>query len=378
MGATVKKRADGARAPHISIPMALCLLSVLAGGAHAQFSLTNDQGETVLSVSPLIQGRFEATRGPDETTTEFNFRRAWLDTRGQLFNPDLTFRLQPDFSSGELSMRDAWVEYAVTEAWSVRMGQYTVPFALARDIGGPNRLLTELSHAANQFQVPQGRDTGVTLLGSFAEGRWSVDMGVFDGRGRLDRRDNRPATSGHLFSARAAHALVGTIPSHNATLGRAVPSTLAVGGGLQAANRNHLRDWSLGLADDIAERRADWLALTIDVMFKQGRTAISGALFERQVSPDSLSGYRDRGGEVELAHALPMEGLEAAVRHALMRRDIGNELADAPGARGWEREWGAGVNWYHDGQRWKTQAFWIARDDAEADWEFHLQHQVRF
>ncbi|WP_018948540.1 porin [Thioalkalivibrio sp. ALMg11] len=342
--------------------------------AQANFEFGDAEDGLQVTLDPLIQGRYSYARAPDGSTSEFDFRRAWLDTQGTLFHPDLRFRLQPDFSSGELSMRDIWMQYAFRDNLGLRLGQFTVPFGLPRDIGGPNRLFTELSVPGNQFEVPAGRDTGVTLLGGDGEA-WAWAAGVFDGRGRLDQRDDRPATSGHLFSARGAWAPVGEIPRDNTTLGRAVERTVALGAGLQAADRNHLRDWSRGLEDTVDRQRSDWVTATADAVIKFGHTSLSLAAFRRDVSPNHASSYHDLGAELELAQSLPVDGLEVAARHAVLRHDAGDDLE---GDARWQREWGAGLNRYHRGQRQKTQLMWLDRDADRSDWELHLQHQFRF
>ena len=360
-----------------AVPALATLCLVTAAGitpAQAGFEFGDAEDSLQVTLDPLIQGRYSYERDPDGSSSEFDFRRAWLDTSGTLFHPELSFRLQPDFSSGEVSMRDIWLQYGPGEHLGLRAGQFTVPFGLARDIGGPNRLFTELSIAGNQFEIPAGRDTGLALLGGAGDDRaWAV--GIFDGRGRLDQRDNRPSTSGHLFSARGAWAPVGSVPRDNTTVGRAVERTVALGAGLQAASRNHLRDWSRGQEDTVDRQRADWVTATADAVVKFGHTSLSLAAFRRDVSPDRTASYHDLGAELELGQSLPLEGLEFAARHAVLRHDAGDDL---DGDERWQREWGAGLNWYHRGQRQKTQLMWLDRDTDTSNWQLHLQHQFRF
>ncbi|WP_019612391.1 porin [Thioalkalivibrio sp. AKL7] len=352
-----------------------CLMTATSlAPAQAGFDFSDAEDGLQVTLDPLVQGRYSYNRDPDGSRSEFDFRRAWLDSSGTLFHPDLSFRLQPDFSSGELSMRDVWLQYALGESLSLRAGQFTVPFGLPRDIGGPNRLFTELSIAGNQFEVPAGRDTGVALLGGAADDRaWA--LGVFDGRGRLDQRDERPSTSGHLLSARSAWAPVGAVPRDNTTVGQAVEHTVALGAGVQAASRNHLRDWSRGLEGTVEHQRADWVTATADAVVKFGHTSLSLAAFRRNVSPDRTTSYHDLGAELELAQSLPVAGLELAARHAVLRHDADDDLESD---ERWQREWGAGLNWYHRGQRQKTQLMWLDRDNDTSNWELHLQHQFRF
>lgn len=371
--ADAHSRASSARTTRRALYLFLVL--GLATPAHAQFHIAESEAGDI-TLGAVLQPRYAYTSLPGESESEFSFRRAWLDLRGQLAHPDLSFRFQPDFG-GTVTMRDVWAEYNLTESWGLRLGQYTVPFALPRDIGGPNRTFTELSRAANNMQVPQGRDVGVGLGGSGE--RWSLSMGVFDGRGRLDRRgSDRPSTSGVLGSVRGAFAVIGAVPRHNNTQGQLAAPTVAVGAGAQGAARNHLRDWSLGGTPDVEHQRADWYTGTVDAVVKGGPFAGSVALFQRHVDPDNFRSYRDQGGELELALAIPAVSVEIAARGATLKRDVNERLDHFDDSDEWQTEWGAALNLYHDGHNNKTQLTWTSRDDANADWEVHLQHQIRF
>jgi len=330
-----------------------------------------------VSLGGLIQGRYAYEYHPGEHRDQFSLRRAWLDARADIA-PGTDARLQLDTSNGDVGVRDAWLNYQLNDTVSTRLGQQVVPFGLPRSIGSPNRLFTELSLAGNHFEVPQGRDVGLSAAATGRNNSWRIRGGVFDGRGRIDRRDDsRPDNPGRLVSLRGSYALVGDLPGHAGTESRPVEPTLTLGAGAKTANRNHLRDWSLGLVDDIECCRANWQATTVDFIAGYGLTALSGAAFKRWTSPAEFSRYQDRGLEVQLAQALPGTSLEAVARHSFLHRDINNDLDEAPEA-GRDKEWSAGVNLYHEGNRRKTQFIASSRDSDEAHWEAQLQHQVRF
>jgi phosphate-selective porin OprO and OprP len=344
-----------------------------------------------ISIGGLIQGRYGYERLREaEDVTELSLRRAFLDLRGSLVDPSLTFRFQLDVSDGEARLRDLWIRYRVRNEWHLQLGQFVLPFGLPRSIAGPLRLVTELSIAGNEFEIPQGRDVGIMLQRCGNEGRWQMAGGVFDGRGRLDLRDERPASSGLLLSARFVYAIVGAVPADNVTLGRPMENALAVGFGIQHANRNALRDWRLGTSTDTgpANAVATWTSHTVDAVLKHGRVMVSAALFERRVSATDRAPYVDRGGELELAFAAPFWNLEPAIRYALIEKDTRGHLRQAAVAQnrldeylratGRSREWAAGINVYHREHRHKTQLFWFDHDRRETDWTVHLQHQLRF
>lgn len=330
----------------------------------------------------LIQPRAEyERRSADEDSFDGRFRRAWLDLRGEIHDPNLYFRFQIDVS-GSASARDIWMEYRPGPVWRFRLGQYTVPFARSRAVGGPNRTFTEISIAANEFQVPQGRDTGAGVFGTDPGGRWAISAHLMDGRGRLDRRDDdRPSSRGALASARGDYALLGRVPSHTATLGeRAERPALTVGAGLVGANRNVLRDWSLGAEATAEEQEADWGAATVDITSRTGPFALTLAGYQRRVALGSGPRYWDHGYEAEIAAALPCVTQELAVRRATLRRDVDGDLSDNVDEAGQQREWSAGWTAYHDGHRRKTQLFILRTRGAghHDDWAAHAQHQIRF
>lgn len=362
----------------------VCTATSASAGA-GTISLGSDGDAGTLSFGGLLQPRLDYDRQPDgDHQANAGLRRAWLDIVGELPGYGITFRMQTDVS-GSASVRDLWLQYAIGEAWALRMGQYTVPFAVSRSIGGPNRTFTEIGVAANQFQVPQGRDAGLGLLGGDPEGRWEASINVFDGRGRLDSRGDRPATDGGLVTTRAAFAPLGHVPAHTSTLGDTrQPGALSFGVGAMAASQNHLRDWSFGEADDdhTEDERADWAAGTVDVTASLGPVTGTAAVFQRRVSPDQGAGYDDQGWEAELALALPGVNQEIALRRSELRRDVSDDRPDAED-RGGQREWSAGWNAYHDGHARKTQVFALrtrgsGHPSDASDWQAHMQHQLRF
>lgn len=362
---------------------AAAVLAVSAFGASAgaaEVPLGRDGEAGTLSFGGLIQPRAEYDRRADgDHRSEASLRRAWLDIRGELPEHGIIFRMQTDVS-GSASVRDIWLQYAIGDAWALRMGQYTAPFALSRSVGGPNRTFTELGVAANQFQIPQGRDIGLGFLGSAPDGRWEASVNVFDGRGRLDSRSDRPSTDGGLVTTRAAFAPVGEVPSHTATLGNTrQPTALAVGVGAMAAADSYLRDWSLGAQPDVNDQLADWAVGTVDLAASHGPVTWTAAVFHRQVSPDVGESYTDQGWEAEVAVALPVVAQEIAVRRSELRRDVSDDRPGAPD-RGGRREWSAGWNAYHDGHTRKTQIFAVRTrgGDEASDWQAHVQHQLRF
>ncbi|WP_091639171.1 porin [Aquisalimonas asiatica] len=359
-----------------AVASAVLACGVTTAGA-GEIPLGSDGDAGSLSFGGLLQPRLEYDRRDDgDHRAEATLRRAWLDIRGELPGYGLTFRMQTDVG-GSASVRDLWLQYALGDSWGLRMGQYTAPFALSRSVGGPNRTFTEIGVAANNFQIPQGRDTGLGLLGGVGDGRWEASINVFDGRGRLDSRGDRPSTDGGLVTARAAYAPVGAVPSHTSTLGNTrQPAALSFGVGGMAAADNHLRDWTLGDNDDVP---ADWATGTVDVAASLGPVTGTAAAFQRRVSPDEGSGYDDQGWEAELAVALPVVDQEVALRRSVLRRDVNDDRPDAS-ERGGQREWSAGWTAFHDGHAWKTQVFAVRTrgGDQPSDWQAHVQHQLRF
>jgi hypothetical protein len=306
--------------------------------------------------------------------------RLSLDFRGPAVAPRLHYRLQTDLLTEPLSYREAWISYSVSPEWSLKLGQHTIPFGLPRFISAPYRVFVDPSIAATQFEPPGSRGVGALLDGAGADNRWSLQFGLYDGRGPMVERT--PDQGGHLASLRAMYALSGEVVEEPAPMEIRPEADVVVGFGLMQANRNVQRDWSLGAfaATPEGPGPANLMSATADVLWRDGPLYVSVAGFVEYVHLEQSARYRDAGYEVEAGWVFTEIGsrqAELTLRRSQFVRDIDEELS----GRDLQSEIGAGVNWYQRGHRLKTQFDVLHRTSRNGEKQgtrYVLQQQLRY
>jgi phosphate-selective porin OprO and OprP len=299
--------------------------------------------QSTLGIGGWLQPRYEYTvRDGAENLSSFYMRRVRLDVRGQVFGPELTYRVMPEMAR-TAALRDAWLNYAFSPATQVRIGQFSVPFQWHRHIGAGRQHFAERGVPSETFGFPNGRDIGVMLHGQNAAATVAYGLGVFDGSGRNTERSN---SDGHMASARVTWALMGPLPREEADLAHRDAPALSVGLGIQGANKNEARAWDLAGIN----RRADFLAGTADVSLRWMGFSLAADAYLRRVTPDhpAVDPYDGHGFMVTGGYFVLPRRLEVVARYSALRLD-----ADAPETR--HRELGTGVNIYHRGHDVKTR-----------------------
>jgi hypothetical protein len=331
-----------------------------------------------LHIQAQLALRYEVERSEEETLDELTVNRFSIEARGTLA-PRLKYRAQADVTAK--SARDLWISYDLSPNWLVKLGQHTVPFGLARFIGSPYRLFAELSVGADQFETPRGRGLGARLEGHGSKNQWSLEMGVYDGRGPLVARESE--TNGYLVGARAGFALAGEVVEEPTPFEERPGPDLVVAFGLMSANRNTQRDWAFGQVAPGALRtkQANFTSATADVFWRSGALHASTAAFARSVHPEGFGHYKDVGYEVQggwvFTHIGPKEG-ELVLRASQLLRDVDGTIRDDHDL---QNELGLALNWYQKGNRSKTQLNLLTRElrrSGERNTYFILQQQLRF
>ncbi len=325
-----------------------------------------------LQIGGWIQPRYEYTyrSGDAENLSSFFMRRVRLDLRGNVFTPDLTFRVMSEFAR-TANLRDGWINYEFDDRLQVRFGQFTLPFQWHRYVGPRRQHFAERSRVSETFGFPQGRDIGAGLHGRNAARTLVYGVGIFDGAGRnIERSDS----SGNVVTGRITHALLGTVPREESDLEWSQAPVLAIGAGLQGATRNPVRQWDLGRsATD--NRRADWGAATADVRFALHGFSIAGEGFVRRVRPDDpfVDDYTGAGWGATAGYFIMREKCELVGRYNRFRLDT-----DDPATQ--ETEWGLGINIYHRGHDWKTRINYLNlnMDTDPREQIILFEHHVQF
>lgn len=340
------------------------------GWEGGSFFLESADGRFRMTLGGRVQPRYQF-RDPaeGESTSSFFLRRLRLDIQGHVLDERLTFRLMPELAR-TANLRDGWIDFAVGPELRIRAGQQVVPFHWHRFVSGARQHFAERSRPSETFGFPNGYDVGVMIHGRDSENRFAYGIGLFDGAGRNVAESN---SSGNLASARITRALLGILPREEPDLAHSENLQLTVGLGIQGATRSEVRGWDLNRSP-IGNTRADWTAATGDISFRWRGLSGYGEAYGRWVSPvdPTVAGYSGRAHTLGVGAFLVPRRLEAVARRSEVRLD-----RRGPGTR--ERQWGVGLNTYHQGHLWKTHLQYLRTEEAAGrDHVLLLQLHLQF
>ena len=148
--------------------------------------LTTSDDQFLLRISAHVQPFMNVTVTPDETTTNFELRRArlWLD--GNLWGSQIYYRFQPDLGKGNVTLKDFLFDVALSKAVWLRVGQWKKPFSRQQITAFYRTELTDRSITDRAFGA--GRDIGIALHNNYEQSPpWEWTLGVFNGTGEAAR-----------------------------------------------------------------------------------------------------------------------------------------------------------------------------------------------
>ena len=146
----------------------------------------DDRGLTLRSLDDAYALRLRAVLQTDlrmfvndehKLTDQFVVRRARLYVEGRA-SRFITYRLMPDFGSGQVVLFDAWFDLRAADFLRLRIGKAKPPFGLERLV--EDTALTFAERAYPTSLVPN-RDLGVELHGDVFGPTLSYSVGVFNG-----------------------------------------------------------------------------------------------------------------------------------------------------------------------------------------------------
>jgi phosphate-selective porin OprO/OprP len=162
------------------------------------FFVQSADAKTRLKIGGFTQfdGRFFVAEGNDPHTDTFGFRSIRPDLQGTLFD-HFDFRLMPDFANARVVIQDAYIDVRYGDAVKLRFGKFKVPFGLERLQGETSTLFVERGLPT---QLAPNRDLGVQVFGDLFGGRFSYQVGAFNGvadggSGDTDVSDDKEAAA---------------------------------------------------------------------------------------------------------------------------------------------------------------------------------------
>ena len=193
----------------------------LTAGWSEHFFLASADGRFKLQIDGLLQVRFNWNYHdqPDRYIYGFENTRTRMTFRGHVFNPDIHYLMRGDFSriGGSDILQDAWLRFQLNNEWSVRVGQFRVPFNREELVAPQNQLVIERSLVNESLNL--GRSQGVELTWAGETGKFVfayLDAGT-DNVGGFDLVGSKPQNTSwsisnlaeFAFAARYEHLVAG-------------------------------------------------------------------------------------------------------------------------------------------------------------------------
>ncbi|MCA9291304.1 MAG: hypothetical protein KDA25_09250 [Phycisphaerales bacterium] len=309
----------------------------LTAGWDDHFFLGSPDGRFLLELSGQMQLRFVFNRieQPDRYRYGFENTRTHLIFRGHVFNPELTYKIEGAFdrlntgdprnsggtngqssdSGGELRLNEAWIRYQLTNEWSLRAGQFKLPFNREELVPGSRQLTVERSAINESLNV--GLSQGVEL--EYRDSMWAWSLAVSDGgndqlgnTGSLVR--TTPQNTGALSpdSEYSATTRVEFLAAGSWRQFEDFTSPLGEEFGLLVGAGLHVQETEYGNVAGIRDE-ARWQAYTIDASAEWGGASLFASAFYEVADTASL-------GQIQFFGATIQGGLYIAPKVELYAR----------------------------------------------------------
>jgi hypothetical protein len=409
-GAAEPAAESGAPAPVADVPPVQLASEPAAEAEVPAYTLTGAQGSGVtltvgdvfsLNVRSRIQLRYqlsipnEDAMGDRDLDQLVNIGTARLWFSGHIRVPELTYMIQlavagRDFRDGAISpIFDAYLDWKVHRDFSLRAGQFFVPFDRLRTVRESGLQMADRPRPV--LELTLDRDVGVMLysdhfLGDESPVAWRV--GVFGGGGTNLSLGREP---GALLVARVELRPLGDIDDDTeGDLKRRAQPGLALGAAF-AANLNTNRSRST-TGTTFTGGTTDYVQAALDLVFKWRGCALQAEYIYRGASNDQILSTDDDGNPVveytRSGHGWILQGsyvfdppFELVGRVSRLYALSGTAPAYISEVDTRGLEIAAGANYYFNDHKLKLQADWIARmppgaEFGRADHVVHLQLDI--
>jgi hypothetical protein len=350
-------------------------------GAPGQ-GLTLSTGDAFsLNIKSRIQIRGQLTTFEDgskdaQQLVNIGTARIWLG--GNIIRPELTYLIQlavagRDYRDAATSpIFDAYLDWKAHRDFSIRTGQYFVPFDRLRTVREWGLQMTDRPRPVQEFTLD--RDVGVTFysekfLSDSSPVAWYVS--AFGGRGT---NQTLPSATGGLLTARLELRPLGSIDDdREGDQERREKPGLAIGGGF-ARNFNTNRQRSTtgttfegGTTDDTyfaVDATFKWLGFALQAEYLNKRSSEDSIVVENDDDTTTTQYTRSGAGWVLQASYTFDPPFEIVGRLARIYAQSTLDPAFISEAHKRGNEVGGGLNYYFNNHRLKAQASWIARTDS--------------
>ncbi len=290
-------------------------------GAYAQFRWALDDKEQY-DADPATSEGYLREDGP---ASSFSIPRVRILLGGGVYKPWLKYKFEYEIGrtsggSGSNKIKDAYLEVEKHPMFSVRVGQFKVPFSVQEMASDSKQEFTDRAITNSQF-VP-GRDLGVMLYGATEKRFLGYSLGVFNGGGEGNSQDDES----HMFAGRVWIDPLGEYkPGETAVDGPEKP-IVHVGLGFRTGEKMKGGDTFTPEGEEdavtIFESPDDQTAYNLELVFKSARWFATGEYFrmtEKRENPLPASSDRDSDGfHVQGGFMAIPQKLDVALRYAVV------------------------------------------------------------
>jgi phosphate-selective porin OprO and OprP len=301
------------------------------GWKDGRTTLTTESSELVLSNRLQFRFTHEDPDGGDDRGS-FRIRRAVTKLDGWIYDRNVTYELQLDWTSSASPLLDANVAYTFGPALTVKGGQFKVPFARQQIVSSGAQQFVDRSIVTSGAP---GRDIGVQFSGHAAGKRIEWRSGIFNGGG-LNRTVNENGE--FLYVGRVMYQPWGDVRYSEAALEHPARPLLAIAA---AFEKNDLRGSTAG--NDI-----DRTTFSADATLKYRGLFAFAEYFGRENRPEVGAGFASSGLQLQAGYLIIPERFELAARWA--RLDPSDQLSNNS-----RIERGVAASWYFNRHLAKIQ-----------------------
>ena len=294
---------------------------LMAGWSNG-FFLASADGRFRLNVGGQIQARYMysfidrptpffppdagANASPDRHLHGFEMSRTRLAFSGHAFNPDLQYMVRGEFGrdGGSFDLLDAWVRYHFNNEWSLRVGQFKLPFSREQLVSSARQLAVERSLIDSNMNI--GRSSGIEL--TYADDHLRVALAYSDGAqdqlsavptafgvnplgGAQGGGFNRSALARsveYAWTARLEYLVAGSwnqFSDFTSPIGENFGLLLGVAGHYQRSEAG-----LLGFAP--AQQNSNWVGYTVDASLELGGASAFLAFTHHYIEIKNIPGFR--------------------------------------------------------------------------------------
>ncbi|HWE01822.1 MAG TPA: hypothetical protein VG326_05380 [Tepidisphaeraceae bacterium] len=313
------------------------------------FFIASDGREFMLSPFILLQVRDAVTwrqdakpGGSDDTQNGIEIRRLQLGFDGNVFSPDLTYRIfwqSSEITSGNLSLLMAWFQYRIHGTpWVIGGGQFKDPLDHEQLIGDASQLAADRTYVDDVLAGGEAFSKGVSVRydnDGAVRGEAAFTSGFNNNNTTFQNFPTNPQTFG--FAGRVDYKLLGRWKDYDHFTSQGnTADLLVVGGGADITEGGH----------------TNALRHVIDAQYNPGPVGLYGAYLGRYTSGNTAG----RGGNTyDSSFRFQVSYLLTARWEAFARFDYlhldGAEFKDKTASS--VQEITAGSTYYFHGQRLK-------------------------